>query len=79
MVRCFLRKYLSAEAEVSQAINAGLKPCSTLLLVTVIEKTDSARYSAVVGSMTVLISDTLLAGKPPWLACSRTIFSLGAI
>jgi hypothetical protein len=32
-------------------------------------------YSAVVGSIVVLISETLLAGKPPWLACSRTIFS----
>jgi hypothetical protein len=36
-------------------------------------------YSAVVGSIVLLISETLLAGNPPWLACSRTIFSLGAI
>lgn len=35
--------------------------------------------SAVVGSMIVLTSETLLAGKPPREACSRTISSLGAI
>ena len=36
-------------------------------------------YSAVVGSMIDLTSDTLFAGKPPCLACSRTIASFGAL
>ena len=36
-------------------------------------------YSAVVGSMIVLISEILFAGKPPRVACSRTISSSGAI
>jgi hypothetical protein len=37
------------------------------------------RPSAVVGSMMVLTSETLLAGKPPFWACSRTMASLGAM
>lgn len=36
-------------------------------------------YSAVVGSIRVRTSDTLLAGKPPWRACSRTMASSGAM
>ena len=35
-------------------------------------------FSAVVGSMIVLISEILFAGKPPSCACFRTISSLGA-
>ena len=35
--------------------------------------------SDVVGSMMVLTSLTLLAGKPPFVACSRTASSLGAM
>ena len=35
--------------------------------------------SAVVGSMIARISEIRLAGKPPRVACSRTISSLGAI
>ena len=35
-------------------------------------------YSAVVGSITVRISETRSAGKPPCFACSRTIASFGA-
>lgn len=35
--------------------------------------------SEVVGSMTRRTCATLLAGKPPWRACSRTICSLGAM
>jgi len=35
--------------------------------------------SDVVGSMTRRTCTTLLAGKPPWRACSRTISSLGAM
>ena len=37
-----------------------------------------ADISAVVGSMVVLISEILSAGKPPCRACSRIISSLGA-
>ena len=36
-------------------------------------------HSDVVGSMMVLTSEILLAGKPPWVACSRINFSLGAM
>src|SRR5262249_29708054 len=36
-------------------------------------------FSAVVGSMTFLISEILFAGKPPSCACLRTISSLGAM
>jgi hypothetical protein len=36
-------------------------------------------YSAVVGSITDLTSETRFAGKPPCSACSRTIFSSGAM
>ena len=36
-------------------------------------------YSAVVGSIIEATSETRFAGKPPSLACSRTIFSFGAI
>src|SRR5207302_382142 len=35
--------------------------------------------SAEVGSIIRFTSETLFAGKPPCLACSRTIASLGAI
>ena len=35
-------------------------------------------YSAVVGSITDMTSDTRSAGKPPCRACSRSISSLGA-
>ena len=37
------------------------------------------RSSDVVGSMMVLTSVTLLAGKPPRLACSRTAASFSAM
>jgi|SRR5579863_3293799 len=40
---------------------------------------NSCGYSAVVGSITDLISETRFAGNPPCCACSRTIFSSGAI
>lgn len=36
-------------------------------------------YSAVVGSITVLISEMRLAGKPPFCACSLINASFGAI
>ena len=36
-------------------------------------------YSAVVGSITDLTSETRFAGKPPCSACSRTVFSSGAM
>ncbi|MNR67314.1 hypothetical protein D3C85_1912440 [compost metagenome] len=36
-------------------------------------------YSAVVGSMMFMTWDTLLAGKPPCLACSRMSSSFGAM
>ena len=36
-------------------------------------------YSEVVGSIIFLTSETRLAGNPPCLACSRTIFSFGAM
>src|ERR1700730_3636797 len=35
--------------------------------------------SAVVGSIMDFISETRLAGKPPWVACSRIVSSFGAI
>ena len=38
-----------------------------------------AGASAVVGSMTALISSTRSAGKPPWRACSRTSSAFGAL
>ena len=41
--------------------------------------TEPPHPSAVVGSITLLTSDTLFAGKPPCAACSRTIASLGAM
>lgn len=36
-------------------------------------------HSAVVGSITEATSETRFAGKPPCWACSRTIFSFGAM
>ncbi len=36
-------------------------------------------YSEVVGSIMVPTRDTLFAGKPPRLACSRTASSVGAM
>ena len=39
----------------------------------------ATRSSAVVGSIIVLISDILFAGKPPCCACARIMSSLGAM
>ncbi len=43
------------------------------------EEAGQSQASAVTGSMIVATSDTRLTGKPPCLACSRTIASFGAI
>jgi hypothetical protein len=44
-----------------------------------IEIARSVHAPPVVGSMIDLTSETILAGKPPCCACSRTIASLGAM
>ena len=57
----------------------NLKPCDVCLgHPSNFARRRVARYSAVVGSMTVAISMTRLAGKPPCRACSRIIASFGA-
>ena len=55
-----------------QPINAGNGSCLSL-------KPLGYTFSAVVGSITESMRDTRLAGKPPCLACSRTISSFGAM
>ena len=40
---------------------------------------ERAHYSEVVGSIMVAMRETRLAGKPPLVACSRTVASSGAM
>jgi hypothetical protein len=60
----------------SQRYEKGKKPRQKGASVETLEKN---YISAGVGSIIRLSSETRLAGKPPWRACSRTISSFGAI
>ena len=59
--------------------DAGVKVISDHLSGFVPMSLNLCGYSAVVGSITDLTSETRFAGKPPCSACSRTVFSSGAI
>jgi hypothetical protein len=62
-----------------QPLNAKAQPPTRRMRIGRLERLVGRHYSAVVGSIIEATSEIRFAGKPPCWACSRTIFSFGAM